>query len=360
MSTTAEVKELVKTAPKATTLQEMIQKSVTELGRALPSHLSPERLVRIALTTIRLNPELSSCTPDSFLGSLFVLAQLGLEPVAGRAYLLPFNNKRKVNGEWKSVKEVQAVIGYKGLIDLFYRHGAAVTIDMQTVHKGDDFAYQYGTEAFLKHTPAMSDRGEVIGYYSVAKIKGGGNVFFFMSRADAMEHGQKHSKTFDKTAGKFYDSSPWAKEPDAMCMKSTLIQLAKRLPLAVELQRALEADETSRDYRQGIDNALDITPTTNWESEAAPEAAKPQETKPEPQEPEGGDLLEGVTVSAIDSKLVNGTETFYVKTGRNVSLTVDKKTVKKLETWRDAQTKLRITRNKVVNDFWLESVEPVA
>jgi recombination protein RecT len=122
----------------AGTLQTLIQKSAKELGRALPAHMNPDRLVRIALTSIRQNPDLASCTQESFLGALFVLAQVGLEPIAGQAYLLPFNNRRKgADGRWETKKEVQAVIGYKGLKELFYRHDSAVTIEIHTVCERD-------------------------------------------------------------------------------------------------------------------------------------------------------------------------------------------------------------------------------
>jgi recombination protein RecT len=245
-------------------LQSLIQSASKELGRALPSHLSPDRLVRIALTSIRLNPELSKCTPESFLGSLFVLAQLGLEPVAGRCYLLPFNNRRKVGNEWKTIKEVQAIIGYKGYVDLFYRHDSALSIDVQTVREHDDFSYAYGTEPYLKHKPAIKNRGEVIGFYAVGRLKGGASLFRFMSAEEALEHGKAHSKTYDEKSGRFYDSSPWVKEFEAMAKKTCIIQLAKLLPLSVELQRALTVDETSRDFREGIDSALDLPVSTTW------------------------------------------------------------------------------------------------
>lgn len=251
---------LAKTETKS--LQTLIRESVKELGRALPEHMKPERLVRIALTSIRLNPELSRCTPESFLGSLFVLAQVGLEPINGRSYLLPFNNKRKIGSEWKTIKEVQALIGYKGLVELFYRHDSALSIDMQTVYENDDFNYQYGSDSHLKHIPARKDRGEAIGYYAVAKMKGGGSVFRFMSKEDIQKHAAKHSKTYGN------EYSPWTKEFDAMAMKTVLIQLAKLLPLSVELQRAISVDETSRDFRQGIDDALDLPDSTNWNQEA--------------------------------------------------------------------------------------------
>lgn len=261
-------KVMAEVKPQAS-LQDLIRQSTGELGMALPSHLSPERLVRIALTCIRLTPKLAQCTPESFLGSLFVLAQLGLEPIAGRAYLIPFNNNKKVmiNGkeEWRKVMEVQAVIGYKGLSDLFYRHESALSLDMQTVHKNDDFSYQYGTGSYLHHKPCMGDRGEVIGYYAVAKMKSGGEIFRFMSKMDATEHGKKHSKTFDKKANSFYEDSPWIKDVDAMSMKTVLIQISKLLPLSVELQRAIQVDETSREYRKGIQEAIDLPVTTNWD-----------------------------------------------------------------------------------------------
>lgn len=247
-------------------LTTLIRESTKELANALPSHLSPERMVRIALTSIRLNPKLAECTPESFLGSLFVLAQMGLEPIAGRAYLLPFVNKRKKpDGSWHSVREVQALIGYKGLVELFYRHTSAMSIDMQTVHENDEFAYEYGTNAFLKHRPSAGIKGEVIGYYAIAKTQNGGVVFKYMTVDDCIAHGKKHSKTYDEKADSFGDYSPWTTEPDTMCMKTVLIQLAKMLPLSVELQKAISIDETSRDYRRGIGDALDFQNNTNWE-----------------------------------------------------------------------------------------------
>ena len=96
-------KEVEKARPQD--IRTLIQKSAVELGKALPSHMNPERLVRIALTTLRLNPELYNCSPESFLGALFQSAQLGLEPnIEGQAYILPFNNRRKQpDGAWRTV-----------------------------------------------------------------------------------------------------------------------------------------------------------------------------------------------------------------------------------------------------------------
>src|SRR2546430_446359 len=138
---------------------------------------------------------------------------------------------------------------------------------MQTVHANDEFDYQYGTAAFLRHKPSTNDRGDVKGYYAIAKLKGGGTVFYYLSKENALAHGQKHSKTFSKKDGKFYDASPWAKEFDAMAMKTALIHLAKKLPLSVEVQRVIQADESSRDFRKGVGDIFDVPPTTEWHDE---------------------------------------------------------------------------------------------
>jgi recombination protein RecT len=261
-------------------IQSLIEQSSKELGRALPDGMKPERLVRIALTCIRTTPELGNCTPVSFLGALFTSAQLGIEPVAGQAYLLPFNNSRKINNKWIKVKEVQFILGYKGVFSLFYRHEKAIAIKWAIVKEHDDFDYEYGTQEFLRHKEAKADRGKTVGFWVLAELRNGGKIFKYMSVDECMEHGRKHSKTFDKEANAFNEKSPWVTEPDSMCLKTVSVQLAKTLPLSIEVQRALGADESSREYRKEIDSALDLPDTTNWaESEVVEDESKAEEKK---------------------------------------------------------------------------------
>lgn len=252
-------------AAKPKTVRDLINESARELGRALPAHMSPDRLVRIALTCIRTTPKLAQCTPESLLGALFVAAQLGVEPVAGRAYLIPFrNNRKKPDGQWHSVLEAQYVMGYKGVAELFYRHDKAVQLDWGVVKEHDEFDYAMGTEAFLRHKPKATARGATIGYYAIATLKNGGKPFLFMSSEECMAHGREHSKSFDDKERKFSTDSPWATDPDAMCLKTVLLQLSKLLPLSVELQRALDADETTRHFNPRIVDALDVPSETTW------------------------------------------------------------------------------------------------
>lgn len=250
---------------KSKPIEQLIQNSIKELGKAVPSHLSAERLVRIALTTIRLNPSLADCTKESFLGALFQSAQLGLEPnVEGQAYIIAYNNSRNVNGKWVKIKEAQFQIGYKGLIELFYRHGSAVSIDMHSVYENDVFEYEYGTKAYLRHMPTFKDRGEVIAYYAIATLKNGGTPFMVMSKDECMEHGKTHSKCYDAAKG-FDKNSPWFKDPNAMCKKTVLIQLAKLLPKSIELQKALAMDSAAKLSVKS--DMFEVRDETNWEED---------------------------------------------------------------------------------------------
>lgn len=282
----AKVKTQVMTnRQKSKPIEELIQKSLAELGKAVPSCMSAERLVRIALTTIRLTPKLASCTPESFLGALFQSAQLGLEPnVEGQAYIIPYDNTKYIDGKKTKVTEAQFQIGYKGYIELFYRHGAADCIDMHTVYENDVFEYSYGTDSYLKHCPVLKDRGEAIAYYAVAKLKNGGNVFKVMGKDECIEHGKTHSKCYKSKEWNeaahayvplenpyFDENSPWAKDLNAMCKKTVLIQLAKLLPKSVELQKALAMDSTTK-TKIAVD-MFTVPDDTNWE--------ELPETKPE-------------------------------------------------------------------------------
>lgn len=272
------------TQEKKVDMATFIRNQIEELGKALPSFITPERFIRVAVTSMRLNPKLAQCSQISVLAALFQAAQLGLEPnVEGQAYLIPYNNSKQIvdaeTGKKKWVKqyECQFQIGYKGYIDLFYRHGAALMIDMHTVYENDIFEYSYGTNPYLKHCPVLKNRGEAIAYYAVATLRNGGSVFKVMSKDECINHGKTHSKcyitkewddsskTYKKVTPHFEPSSPWAKDVNAMCKKTVLIQLVKLLPKSVELQKALAMDNTTKSQINA--DMFEIRDETNWDLE---------------------------------------------------------------------------------------------
>lgn len=114
------------------TMQELIRQNAEEYKKVLPKHMNAERMTRIFVTALSLNPDLEKCTKKSFLGAIFMCAQTGLElNIDGQAYIIPFYNTKKINGQFTKVCEAHFVIGYKGYITLFYNSPNAVSIDMR-------------------------------------------------------------------------------------------------------------------------------------------------------------------------------------------------------------------------------------
>ena len=173
-------------------------------------------------------------------------------------------------------------MGYKGLVELFYRHEKSVMLSWGVVKQNDFFEYELGTEAYLKHKPFIGDRGPTTGFYVVADL-GKAKSFHYMSLTECLNHGQKHSKTYDKKKGEFYEDSPWRTNLDAMCLKTCLTQLGKVVPLSFEMQRAIEQDEASREYRKGIQDVLDAPSTTTWNE--PPQIEQPKEKDPNGEPP---------------------------------------------------------------------------
>ena len=237
------------------------------LRKALPKWMDSEKFESIVLTCCRKNPDLFQCDTNSLMGAMFVSAQLGIEPIAGMAYLIPFFNNKKVGNTWVRTREVQFVLGYKGLVSLFHRHSKSVSLEWGVVYKNDYFEYQLGTSSFLNHVPARGDKGSVEGYWVVASLHGGGKVFHYMNEEDCFAHAKQHSKTWDKKKGLFYSSSPWSTSPESMCLKTVLIQLGKLLPMSTDLQKAILVDESARTYDEASKlDPIDTNSETNWET----------------------------------------------------------------------------------------------
>lgn len=220
-----------------------------ELAKMLPKTLSIERLLKVAQIAATTTPALAKCDVPSLVGAIGQCAQMGLEPntVLGHAYLVPFNTKRKDgNGVERWVNSVQVIIGYKGLIDLARRSGQIVSIAAHEVCENDQFELVYGLDEKLVHRPAMGERGEVIGFYAVAKLKDGGHSFEFMSL-----HQVREIMKATQSKGKY---GPWQDHFIEMGRKTVIRRLAKYLPLSIEFQTAVALDNQAE---AGKDQNLD-------------------------------------------------------------------------------------------------------
>lgn len=214
--------EVATTSTKQASLATALEHMRPELERALPKHMSGDRLARITLTEVRKNPELARCSPASFFGALLTAAALGLEPgVSGECYLIPYK------------QDCELVIGYQGVAKMFWQHPMAKRLSAEYVCENDHFVYDKGLTQRLEHTPATGDRGKVIGYYAIAELNTGATAFdyFTAEQIKALRGGKVGTKGVA-------DPERW------MERKTALKQVLKLMPKSVELVHALSVDET--------------------------------------------------------------------------------------------------------------------
>lgn len=198
-----------------------------QFALALPKVLPVDRFLRVLMTTLNNNPKLLDCDQNSVLASCMTAAQLGLEidPVLGRAYLVPFKGK------------CQLVVGYKGYVDLAYRSGQLIGLSAEAVYEKDTFSYAMGLNERLEHIPSEDeDRGALKFAYAVATLTGGGKVWKVLNRGDVMR-----AKKSSQSAGS--DTSPWKLHEASMWVKTAVRALSKFLPLSPELRDAIAHDE---------------------------------------------------------------------------------------------------------------------
>lgn len=245
-----------------------------QIKTALPKHITPERMIRVALTAIQRNPSLLECDQRSLCGAIVEASELGLEPngVMGHAYLVPFNNNKTKR------KEAQLMVGYKGLIDLARRSSKISVITAEVVYARDEYKVIKGLHPNLIHIPCEDDenRGPIVAAYATAKIEGSDQPQFAELRLKDIEALRARSK-----ASK---NGPWVTDYAWMCKKSAIRQLCKLLPCSVEEQEAITRDEyrdmnvmqgnqfidTDAHEVSGLDGLADSLEEGAGESEAAP------------------------------------------------------------------------------------------
>lgn len=197
----------------------------------LPKHLTPERVVKMALVAASRQPRLWECTKESILQSIMKSAELGLDcsGTLGRAYLVPYFNSKI------GAYECQFIPGYQGLIELARRSGNIARIESRVVYEHDKFVVEYGLDQKLAHTPAMtSDRGAMKCVYAVAEMTDGSRQIELMTMAE-IESIRLRSKA--------KDGGPWKTDYAEMARKTVIRRIAKYLPLSLELEKAFEADD---------------------------------------------------------------------------------------------------------------------
>lgn len=224
---------------KADGLAKLLTGMLPEIKRALPKHVDPDRMLRIATTALRTTPDLALCTPASFVGCVMQCAQLGLEPNTPlqHAWLIPRRNKRLEAGQ----RECTLIIGYQGQIELSRRTDKVGPIYAHVVREGDFFDYALGTDPYIKHKPSDDVAREtkpITHVYAVARGKSAGELPQF----EVLTKAQIEAR---RLRGAAADDGPWQTDYEPMSKKTGIRALWKYLPKSAEMARAEALDDAA-------------------------------------------------------------------------------------------------------------------
>lgn len=194
------------------------------VAMALPKHLKPDRMLRLALTAFSTTPKLRQCTGQSILASIVVASQLGLEPgVAGQGWLIPYKST------------CTFVPGWQGLVSLLNNSGRA-TAWTGAVFEGDHWDFQLGSAPRCVHVPGpnFGDPEKMIWVYACGKVNGSEQP---VVEAWPIARVWKHRDRFNKVGRDHYSFA----HPEMYARKVVLLQVLKYMPRSIELNNAIVA-----------------------------------------------------------------------------------------------------------------------
>lgn len=239
------------------------------LTRAIPTHIKPDRMLRVVLTALRANPALGRCQQASVIGSILQLVALGLEPNTplGLAYLVPFRGV------------CTPIIGYKGMIELAYRSGRIRMLDANVAREGDAFSHHYSFEPDFQYERKAPLTARLTHAWCWGTTTDGGR---FLQVLNAEDIAARKARSAANNSG----NSPWRTDEAAMWRKTAIRAAQWRLPQSPEMQRAesltrVEAGELA--LADALDsNVLDVLEDHKLELPTEATGGAPQEEESEP------------------------------------------------------------------------------
>lgn len=245
-----------------------------------------EQFVNNLLAVVGNDPKLQGCTPESLIYAAVkaTALDLPLDPNLGFAYLIPYNNTKKVKekqliaqGAGKepkavevevkyTLKEAQFQPGYRGFYQLAIRTGLFTTINVTDVREGEMGKKNFITGEIIFNEVPNREEQPVVGYLSFFALKNGFSKMLYMSIDEIKKHAETYSQTYSSKKSWIKESSKWTTDFDSMAKKTVLkLLLSKYAPLSVEmrgveqLKEAIRVDQAVID-EQGNPNYIDAVP----------------------------------------------------------------------------------------------------
>ena len=193
-----------------------------QFAAALPKHVDPARFVRVVMTAVQMTPALLEADRRTLFASAMRASQMGLLPDGREGAIVTFKN------------QAQFMPMVAGIMKLVRNSGEISTWSVQAVYENDAFDYELGDEERIKHKPALTTRGKIIGAYSIVTMKDGEKSREFMPVEEINAiRGRSRSG----------QSGPWVSDFAEMAKKTVVRRHSKRLPMSTDLDGVLREDD---------------------------------------------------------------------------------------------------------------------
>lgn len=213
MSTTVTVIDQVRTQLTAMTPQ---------FKAALPSHVSPERFVRVVMTAVQTTPALLNADRRTLFAAATKAAQQGLLPDGREGAIVTFKDQ----AQWMPM--------VAGIMKLVRNSGEISTWSVQAVYENDAFDFCLGDEEHITHKPSLANRGKLIAVYSIVTMKDGEKSREVMSVEDV---------NAIRARSRSGNAGPWVSDFAEMAKKTVVRRHSKRLPLSTDIDGAIRDDD---------------------------------------------------------------------------------------------------------------------
>jgi recombination protein RecT len=242
-----------KASPPIVQFRQYVEQRMATLEDALPPTISPKRFVSVVMTALQNKPKLLECTFQSLWNACVRAAQDGLLPDGREGAIAPYGE----NKDGKRVAEIATwmpmVEGYRKKI---FETGQVKSWQVQVVRERDDFEYELGDNAFIKHKPFIGKEspGGIVGAYSIAKLTSGETVYEVMGAFDIMQIASKSK------AG----NGPWkdAVFVPEMARKVVARRHYKQLPHSESMDAMIARDDQTHGLLDPADTPAIAAPVT--------------------------------------------------------------------------------------------------
>lgn len=194
------------------------------------------RGMSVLTNIVKNNYQLQDCSKISVAAAVVDIMSIGLDPIVGTAYVIPYSKKATVQ------------IGYLGYIQMALRTDKVAKINARAVREGQFVGENFLTGDYEFQSEAKSDK--IIGYMAYLKLTNGFEKTLYWTAEEMHIHFSKHSKNnYDEVKRKWMENKKSGKVSDKMTVEQkgriTMLKQILRIysPKNTYVEKALMIDE---------------------------------------------------------------------------------------------------------------------